>query len=98
MDFEREILMILKEVGPTGMPLRRIALNVFNMKNSFFYPLQQAEVYEDVAEWLRQKVNQSGSPIMKAETRGWYRLNLDSAQVQQLMLEFTPSEDDEWML
>lgn len=90
MNYEDEILLMLNEVGDAGMPLRRIALNVFNMKNSFFEPLSQEAVYQDVAEWLRDVSQQSGSPVIKAERRGWYRLNPDSPRVKQMELEFQP--------
>ncbi len=90
MNYEDEILVTLNEVGESGMPLRRIALNVFNMKNSFFEPLSQEAVYQDVAEWLREVSQQSGSPIVKAGRRGWYKLNPDSPKVIQMRLEFLP--------
>jgi hypothetical protein len=90
MNYEDEILSMLNEVGDVGMPLRRIALNVFNMKNSFFEPLSQEAVYQDVAEWLRDVSQQSGAPVIRAERRGWYRINPDSPRVKQMELEFQP--------
>ena len=90
MNYEDEILSMLNEVGDVGMPLRRIALNVFNMKNSFFEPLSQETVYQDVAEWLRDVSQQSGTPVIRAERRGWYRINPDSPRVKQMELEFQP--------
>lgn len=98
MNFEREIIMILKEVGTNGMPLRRIALNVFNIKNSLFEPLDQEDIYKEVGEWLRSTSAKSGGSVEKAETKGWYRINPNSAKVQQLLLEFQPHEEDEWMM
>ena len=93
MDLEREIMLVLREAGDSGMPLRRISLNVFNMKNSFFQPLVPEEVHREVAEWLQQESKKSNSPVTKAETRGWYRLNPNSQQVQQLMLEFLADDE-----
>lgn len=98
MDFERDILQVLSEATNTGMPLRRIALNVYNIRNSLFEPLDQSVVYSEIAEWLRTKSSQSGSPIMKCDKRGYYTLNPNSPQVQQLMMQFTTSEEDEWMM
>ncbi|MBQ0073682.1 MAG: hypothetical protein KBT34_05770 [Prevotella sp.] len=68
------------------------------MTNSLFNPLDQEKVYADVSEWLRTESTKSGASIERAETRGWYRLNMRSSQVQQLLLEFEPNEEDEWML
>lgn len=98
MNYEREILLILREAGSKGLPVRRIALNVFNMTNSLFMPLNMEDVYTDVSEWLRTKSQYSSSSVEKAETRGWYRLNMNSNEVQQLLLEFQPSDEDEWMM
>lgn len=98
MDFEHDIMVTLREVGPKGLPLRLIALNVFNMRNSLFEPLDKDAVYAEVGDYLRRVTQLSGAAIERAETRGWYRLNLNSQQVQQLLLEFQVAEEDEWML
>lgn len=90
MQYERYILMILAEAGPVGMPVRRIALNVYNITNSLFAPLCLEKVYADVAEWLRSESQKSGGTVRKADIRGWYRLNEQSTKVEQLMLEFIP--------
>lgn len=97
-NYEHEILIILKEVGPSGMPLRRIALNVYNIKNSLFYPLDKHEVYDDVADYLRTQSTIKDSPIEKASQRGWYKLNYESTQLRQLLLDFQIDEADEWMM
>lgn len=98
MTFEQDILTVLKEATCNGMPVRRIALNVFNRKNSLFNPLNQEKVYKEVAEWLRNESQKRGACIEKTETKGWYRLNMNSTRVQQLLLDFQPHEEDEWML
>lgn len=98
MDFEHDIMVTLREVGSKGMPLRRIALNVYNMRNSLFEPLDKEVVYAKVGQYLRRVSQLSGSAIEKADTKGWYRLNMKSQQVQQLLLEFEVAEQDEWMM
>ncbi len=98
MLYEREIMLILREAGTQGMPVRRIALNVYNMVNSLFCPVDRERVYNVVAEGLRTESQCSQGAVERAETKGWYRLNTNSAQVQQLMLEFLPDEEDDWML
>lgn len=98
MNYETEILTILREAGQQGMPVRRIARNVVNMTNTFFMQQTVEDVYDDVAAYLRLKSSQKGAEIEKAETRGWYRLNVNSKQVQQLLLDFTMREEDEWMM
>lgn len=96
--YKRIIVQILREAGSKGMPLRRIALNVFNMTNTFFEPQDKDEVYTTVGNLLRNWSLKSGSLIERAETRGWYRLNFKSKQVQQLLLEFQADKDTESLL
>ena len=97
MNIENDILSVLREAGDKGLPLRRLALHVYNMENSFFQPLDRRKVYSDVAEYLRRTSSLSGSMIVRTDTRGWYRLNMDSPRVQQLLLDFSSDESDEWM-
>ena len=98
MQYERHILLILREAYPHGMPVRRIALNVYNITNTLFDPQDREKVHSAVAEWLRSESQKSGGAVRRADTRGWYRLNERSMQVQQLLMEFSPYEDDDWML
>ncbi len=98
MQYECHILLILKEAYPDGMPVRRIALNVYNITNTLFDPQNREKVYMAVSEWLRAESRTSGGAVQKTDTRGWYRLNDCSKQVQQLLLEFSPHEEDDWML
>ena len=94
--YENEILTILREAGQEGLPLRRIALNVYNMSNTFFNPLEKQLVYEDVAEYLRKMSSYIDTPVKKMPKRGWYALNYDSPTVQQLLMDF--SEDSSFLL
>lgn len=85
---------MLREAGQKGMPLRRIALNVYNLTNSLFEPLDKDAVYESVGQMLRKISAQRGGIIERAETKGWYRINYNSQQVQQLLLEFATDEEE----
>lgn len=97
MQCATHILAILTEAYPKAMPLRRIALNVYNITNTLFDPQDRDHIYEMVAEWLRTESQTSRGAVMKAETKGWYKLNDRSPEAQQLLLEFQPREEDEWM-
>ena len=83
--------MVLDEIGAKGMPLRRIALNVFNMRNSLFVPLSREKIYEEVARYLR---TESRLRVKRMEARGWYRINPRSAKVRQMRLEFKSEDAD----
>lgn len=91
------ILKILTEAYPNGMPLRRIALNVYNITNTLFEPQDRERVYSIVAEWLREESTKRGGLVVKTDTKGWYRLNERSPQAQQMLMDFLPHEEDEWM-
>ena len=93
-NFEDEILAVLGEAGVKGMPLRRVALNVYNMRTTLFSSMEQESVYTAVATYLRTVSKQSGSPIMRGERRGWYRLNPASPKMIQKKLEFQFSDAD----
>lgn len=91
---ELVIINVLREAGQKGMPLRRIALNVFNLTNSLFEPLDKEVVYENVGQYLRKNASLKGGIIERAETKGWYRINYNSQHVQQLLLEFATDEEE----
>lgn len=98
MQYEREILIVLKEASPNGMPLRRIALNVYNITNSLFAPQDRGRVYSLVAEWLRTESQKRGGAVERCGVRGWYRLNMRSQKVRQTLMDFMAREEDEWMM
>lgn len=98
MNIENDILSVLREAGDKGLPLRRLAMHVYNMENSFFQPLDREDIYREVGEYLRRTSSLSGSMIERTDTRGWYRLNINSPRVQQLLLDFSNDEADEWMM
>lgn len=98
MQYEQQILLILKEAYPYSMPVRRIALNVYNFTNTLFEPQDRKKVHSAVAEWLRAESRKSGGSVIKGDLRGWYKLNEHSLKVQQLLLDFRHNEEDDWML
>ncbi len=97
MKYERNILIVLSEAGSKGLSLKRIALNIYNMHNSIFEPLEYDKVYGSVAQWLRQESMRSQGTVRKTEHWGHYTINKDSRKVQQLLAESHPVDVDEWM-
>lgn len=94
MNYDREILRILVEVGDEGLSVQKISRHVFNACNSFFHPIRYTDVHHYVAQFLLRNSKSTGSMIEKAE-RGIYHLNMKNTKSQQLMLEFkdTTSEN-----
>lgn len=92
MELEHDILTVLREAGPKGLSVKHLSLNVYNMQNSLFQPLDRDRMHLRVSKWLRDTVRQSGAPVEKTEVRGHYRLNLNSPKVKQLMISFAEKE------
>lgn len=91
------ILSILTEAYPNGMPVRRIALNVYNITNTLFEPQDPERIYAMVAEWLREESAKRDGLVVRTTTKGWYRLNGESPQAQQMLFDFQPHDEDDWM-
>jgi hypothetical protein len=98
MDCDKEILRVLSEVGTDGLVVRKISRHVYNACNSFFNPISFEEVNTYVTGFLARNSRNPNSIIEKTDTRGVYRLNLDSKETQQLMLEFSDKEEDDEQL
>ena len=98
MTIERQILLTLSEAGPNGMPLRHIALHVYNRCNTLFQPLDRQTVYKQVGAYLRSTVKHKDALVRKGDVRGWYRLNRRSRQWAQMQMQFQVCEEDHWMM
>lgn len=94
--YETDILRILTEAGPQGMPLRKLVLHVYNQNASLFGSPDYDEVYRHVCQFLRRHSQTPRSLVEHMDEWGRYRLNLSrSPQAQQLMLQFTEEQDEE---
>lgn len=87
MDYDKEILRILTEVGDGGLSVSKISRHVYNSCNSFFNVVTFEEVHRYVSQFLLRNSKNPDSIIEKAE-RGIYHLNYKSQETQQLMLQF----------
>ena len=88
MEFDKEILRTLTEAGTEGLSVQKVARHVLNAHNSFFNPLKYEDVHKYVSQFLQKNSKRADSIIEKADVRGYYRLNMDNQQSQQLMLQF----------
>ncbi|MBR5349669.1 MAG: hypothetical protein IK124_00350 [Prevotella sp.] len=95
MKYEKEILRILSVAGSTGLSVKKIARHVFNASNTFFEVLNYDEVYQQVQQYLLRNSKQKDSLFERMDARGVYRLNANSAESLQLMLQFLPEEEDQ---
>lgn len=87
MNYEKQILEVLTEVGQDGLSVQKISRHVFNVCNSFFNPISHDDVHRYVSQYLI--CNSKGkNSMLETVRRGVYRLNMNSLESQQLMLEF----------
>ena len=93
MTYDREIIKVLTEAGHDGLSLAKIVRHVYNASNTLFETVDFEDVYRYVFSWLQKNSKSSDSLVEKAE-RGIYRLNLNSNETSQLMLQFTDAVDE----
>ena len=95
MNFDAEILKVLTMAGNSGLKTEKVARHVFNACNSMFVPLNYKDVHAYVTQYLIKNSKDPQSIIEKSEKHGVYRLNFNSKQTQQLLLNFLPHESVE---
>ena len=88
MQYKREIIRVLTEAGEDGLSVPKIAYHVFNSCNSLFRTVSYNEIYRLVATYLVNNSKNRESVIARTDRRGVYRLNLESRETRQLMLQF----------
>lgn len=105
MTYDKQILMILSDVGNRGISVHSLARHVYNMNCSLFFSPDFDDIRRYVQQYLLRNSKSSQSLIESTGRRGCYRLNTgNSVDARQLQLEFrkesdgnkeeeTPSED-----
>ena len=87
MNYDSEILYVLKEAGAKGLSIRKIARHVYNSRNGFFDVVSFDEVHRYVAGFLVRNSKSANSFIERTNVRGVYRLNLSNT-TRQLQFDF----------
>ena len=93
MNYDSEILYVLKEAGAKGLSIRKIARHVFNSRNSLFDIVSLDDVHRYVAWYLTKNCKSADSFIERTDVRGVYRLNLSNAS-RQLQFDFKDEENE----
>lgn len=84
--YANEIISVLCEAGDNGLPVRKIALHVYNTCNTLFAPVLIDDVRHDVRIWLKANSQSTDSLVCRCDKRGYYKINTSSQTAQQLML------------
>ena len=88
MTYDRQILRILSDVGDKGISVQLLAKHVYNQNSTLFFSPDLSEIHAYVQQYLLKNSKSPSSLIESMERRGYYRLNTNNADAQQLMLDF----------
>jgi hypothetical protein len=96
MNYDRQILETLFEVGERGLSARLLAKNLYNLNLSLFFQPDLEEIYRYVKSYLRRNSRTEQSIIERTGRHGFYRLNTQhSADARQLMLKFKEQQTEQ---
>ena len=84
--YANNIISVLCEAGDNGLPVRKIALHVYNTCNTLFAPILIDDVNHSVRQWLNANSQSYDSLVRRCDKRGYYKINTSSQAAQQLML------------
>ena len=96
MNYEEEILKVLRESGNEGLSVKKISVHVYNSTNSFFDSPSFEVVKKEVIAFLRRNSGKSSSLVKRTSVRGHYCINMESYVLRQQKLHFideSPIED-----
>ena len=91
---DKEIIRVLTEAGDVGLSVSKIARHVYNASNTFFDSVELEDVYRYVSSWI-YKNSKSVDAIIEKTERGVYRLNPNSKETRQLMLQFNDMDEEQ---
>lgn len=89
MNYDRQILEVLMQVGDRGISVAALSKHVYNMNCTLFFQPDVQEIRQYVRQYLLRNAKSKQALVESTGRRGWYRLNTQhSADAQQLMLHF----------
>lgn len=86
--YANDIISVLCEAGDNGLPVRKIALHVYNTCNTLFTPVLIYDIYNSVRQWLNANSQSYDSLVCRCDKRGYYKINTSTQAAQQLRLQF----------
>ncbi len=95
MDYQRQLVAILKEAGEKGLPLNKIARHVYNSSCTLFESPSFDKVYADLAQFLSRQSHLADGMVKRTGTRGVYAINDRWALFRQVVIDFDEHTTDE---
>lgn len=93
--YDKHILQILSEVGHTGISVQNLSKHVYNRSCGLFSVVDISDVHKYVQAYLLKNSKSSMSLIESTGKRGYYRLNNQNNDAQQLMLLFKETQQED---
>ena len=94
MNYDRQILHILTEVGERGINVQNISRHVYNMNSTFFFQPDYEDIHEYVQQFLLRNSKSPHSLVERTDRRGYYRLNTAGcSDARQMMLHFKEEQE-----
>lgn len=91
MSYEKDIIIVLREAGDSGLTVRKISRHIFNARNSLFQTASEKDIAKSVQRYLAYH-NHSDDTIEKVG-HGRYRLNLKSKKTKNLLASLTDNKE-----
>jgi len=95
MDYDRQILQILTEVGQQGIGVRQLAKHVYNLNCTLFFQPDLHEIYRYVQKFVKRNSKVSKSLVEHTGRWGYYRLNMRNDQARQFILQYRQQSSKE---
>ena len=92
MNYDKQILMLLTEAGLDGLCVTQISKKIYNENCSFFEKVNFDDVHKYVLSFLHKNMYSRNSFIESTGKRGFYRINTQSYDSDQLMFNFVDEE------
>lgn len=88
INYEKEILNVLREAGAYGLSIKKITKHVYNSCQRLFEPVEYQEIHNIVVKYLKKNTKAPYAKIQHTDIRGIYRLCELPQKEQQQHFDF----------
>lgn len=92
--YDEQIITILAKAGERGMSVKKVSMQLYNINCTLFSTPDFKDIHRYVQQFLFRNSRLSQS-LFSSDSRGIYKLNPNSAQAQQLALDFVNIDKEE---
>lgn len=92
--YDNQIISVLTKAGQRGMSVKKIAMQLYNLNCTLFSTPDFKEIHKYVQQFLMRSSRTPQSLVSKTKW-GIYKLNPNSAQARQIVIDFNKSNQTE---